>query len=262
MWGGTHPRFGGLPSSFSDFLKVVSGRAASGNAPVNETSNVIGNSVAAYDFKAGINFDQFRLKIYRLFYLEDKVALRFRSPWDGMWGAGIEFENQKGIVTALLWEHMNTKRQNSWIGDPTGRSGYYHNGVYRSGWSYEGNVLGNPLILIGPNEHFEGRGEISNNMIVAHHLGIKGSPSNRLSYKILFTYSRNYGTVIMQGEEPPFTPLDELRIDQYSVLLNGSYKLIPEHGISAVASVASDIGKLYSKNRWGMQLGLKMDFGN
>lgn len=262
-WGGTHPRFGDLPSSFSDFLRVASGRAAIGdNAPANDTSNVIGNSVAAYDFKAGINFDQFRLKIYRLFYLEDKVALRFRSPWDGMWGAGIEFDDQEGIVTALLWEHMNTKRQNSWIGDPLGRSGYYHNGVYRSGWSYEGRVLGNPLLLIGPNEHFEGRGEISNNMIVAHHIGLQGKPLNRLRYKAFFTYSRNYGTVIMQGEDPPYTPLEELRIDQHSVLLSGSYKLIPEHGVSAIAALAADIGELYSGNRWGMQIGLKMDFGN
>lgn len=258
MWGGTHPRFGKLPSSFSDFLRVASGKAAVGNnAPANDTSNVIGNSVAAYDIKAGINFDQFRLKIYRLFYLEDKVALRFRSPWDGMWGAGIEFEDQEGIVTALLWEHMNTKRQNAWEGTSLGRSSYYNNGVYRSGWTYEGQVLGNPLLIYGPTATFDGGPyPVSNNMIVAHHIGIKGKPLDRLNYKAFFTYSRNYGTSIDQGEGPPYRPLDEIRVDEYSSMLELDYLIAPKYGLRLQSTLAFDIGELYNDNRWGFQVGI------
>lgn len=268
VWGGTHPGVGNqspypLPSSFSDYLKVIFGQSASedaDNVPNNEITNTAGNSVAAYEIKAGVNFDHFRFKAYRLFYLEDKVALRFRSPWDGMWGAGIEFENPEGIVTELLWEHMNTKRQNAWEGTSLGRSNYYNNGVYRSGWAYEGGVLGNPLLINGPTSDFDG-GEypISNNIIVAHHAGIRGAPVDRLSYKVFLTYSRNYGTSVDQGEGPSYRPLDEIRVDEYSSLVQLKYQAFRKHGLSLIGSLAFDVGDLYEDDRLGFRIGVKWD---
>lgn len=269
VWGGTHPGFRDdgtgafkLPSSFSDYLKVVFGQSASkddDNIPDNEITNTVGNSVAAYEVKAGINFEHFRIKAYRLFYLEDKVALRFRSPWDGMWGAGVEFDNQEGLITEVLWEHMNTKRQNAWEGTSLGRTNYYNNGVYRGGWAYEGEVLGNPLIINGPVANFES-GEnypIYNNIIVAHHMGMKGRPTERWSYKAFFTYSRNYGTHYDQGEDPPYTPLDELRVDEFSSLLQLEYRVAPVYGLSLTGALAFDTGELYEDDRLGFQLGIK-----
>lgn len=266
VWGGRHPKLGEnqpyqLPSSFSDFIKVVFGQSASGNAkaPEGEITNVVGNSVAAYELKAGINFDQFRFKVYRQFYLEDKVALALRSPWDGLWGAGIEFEDPNGIITEVLWEHLNTKRQNSFDFEPYGRTNYYNNGVYRSGWTYEGRVLGNPLIINGPVANFKGGPyPISNNIIIAHHVGVKGAPTDRLSYKAMLTYSRNYGTHYDQGEEPgPYVPLDQLRRDQYSSLLQFNYLIAPNYGLSVQSALAVDIGELYDNNRWGFQIGVR-----
>ena len=265
VWGGTHPQLGEnppfkLPSSFSDFFKVMFGQAASGNAPAGEVTNVVGNSVAAYEVKAGINFDEFRVKAYRQFYLEDKVALGLRSPWDGLWGLGVELSDSKGMISEVLWEHLNTKRQNSFDFEPRGRTNYYNNGVYRSGWTYEGRVLGNPLIINRPIANFEGGGlyPISNNIIIAHHIGIKGVPTDRLSYKAMLTYSRNYGTHYDQGEEPgPYVPLDQLRRDQYSSLLQLNYLLAPNYGLSLQGSLAFDIGELYNEDRLGFQIGIR-----
>lgn len=265
MWGGTHPGFGGgpfdLPSSLSDYFKVVFGRSASGdNVPVNEITNAVGNSVAAYEVKLGLNFDHFRLKAYRLFYLEDKVALRFRSPWDGLWGAGIELDGKQRIVTELLWEHMNTKRQNAWIDTPLGRNNYYNNGVYRSGWTYEEAVLGNPLLIYGPTSDFDGGPyPISNNIIIAHHIGFQGKPASRLSYKLFLTYSRNYGTYVDQGAGPPYTPLDEIRADEYSSLLQLEYQVVPAHGLSLTGAFAFDTGALYEEDRLGLLIGVSWD---
>lgn len=265
VWGGTHPGLGEdgdafkLPSSFSDYLKVVFGQSASGsNIPENEITNTVGNSVAAYEVKAGVNFDHFRFKAYRLFYLEDKVALRLRSPWDGMWGTGVDFDNQEGLITEVLWEHMNTKRQNAWEGTSLGRTNYYNNGVYRAGWAYENRVLGNPLLIYGPTADFDGGAyPVSNNIIIAHHIGIKGKPVEWLSYKAFFTYSRNYGTNIDQGEGPDYTPLDELRVDEYSSLLKLNYLLAPAYGLSLTGALAFDMGELYEDDRLGFQLGIK-----
>ncbi|SMO42860.1 capsule assembly Wzi family protein [Fodinibius sediminis] len=262
VWGGIHPGVGNqapyeLPSSFSDYLDVVLGQSASGNnVPWNEISNSVGNSVAAYEAKVGVNFNHFRLQAYRLFYLEDKVALSFRSPWDGMWGAGVTFDDSEGWVTKVLWEHLNTKRQNAWINTPWGRTNYYNNGVYRSGWSHEGRVLGNPLIINGPVSDFDGGTyPISNNIIIAHHVGIQGRPGDRLFYKALLTYSRNYGTNVDQGERP-YTPLDELRVDEYSSLLRLKYRASRGYGVSLIGSLALDLGALYEGRRLGFQVGV------
>lgn len=258
IWGGTHPSYGPLPSSFSDFTRVLMGTSASAdsNAPTSDITNVIGNSVAAYDFRLNINLDKFRFKAYRLFYLEDRVSTRFRSPWDGMWGAGIELTDENSLVNEILWEHMNTKRQDAFDYQPRGRASYYTNGIYRGGWAYENRVLGNPLILYGPNPNFRMKGIISNNIIVAHHLGIKGRPTDRFRYKALLTYSRNYGTKRDQTKETPHIPISELRVDEYSVLLETHYLLLPSSGLSLTSAVAFDIGELYGENRLGLQLGI------
>jgi hypothetical protein len=259
VWGGNHPTLGPLPSSFNDYLRVLFGQSASPNsqAPGSDISNAIGNSVAAYDFRLNVNLDKFQLKAYRMFYLEDKVSTRFRSPWDGMWGAGIEFSDQNKIVNEILWEHLNTKRQDSFDFEPRGTASYYHNGIYRSGWAYEGRVLGNPLILYGPNSNFLQRGNISNNIIIAHHIGIEGRPTDRLHYKAFVTYSRNYGTVEDQTQQTPNIPISELRIDEYSALLNADYLIAPSSGLRLTGSLAFDIGKLYGHNRLGFQIGLR-----
>lgn len=260
-WGGNnHPRWGDLPSSFSDYIRVISGLGAKDEAgtPGGEITNVIGNSIGAYDFRLNLNFERFRFKAYRLFYLEDKVSTRFRSPWDGMWGVGIELTDENSFINEVLWEHLNTKRQDSFDYEVRGTASYYHHFVYRSGWTYEGNVIGNPLILNGDNPNFLMNGNISNNIIVAHHIGIKGRPLQRLKYKTFFTYSRNYGTEVNQRQQPqPYELID--RVDEYSFLFEAQYLLSPRYGISLTGAVALDVGELYDHNRLGFQLGISWD---
>ncbi|MGD8747880.1 MAG: capsule assembly Wzi family protein [Balneolaceae bacterium] len=260
-WGGTHPQFGKLPSSFSDYLRVVTGLGASqeSNAPNGEMTNVIGNSVAAYDFRLNVNLNKFQLKAYRLFYLEDKVSTRFRSPWDGMWGLGIELNSQDSFVNEVLWEHMNTKRQDSFDWEPRGTASYYSHFLYRSGWTYEGNVIGNPLLLDRPNSNFVGLRNIYNNIIIAHHIGIKGRPADRFRYKFFFTYSRNYGTVNDQRQASSNISLHDFRVDEYSTLFKARYLLNPQQGLSVTAAVALDVGDLYKDDRFGIQLGIRWD---
>lgn len=264
MWGGTSPKYGKLPSSFSDFLRVFSGSSASpdGTAPPGEVKNAIGNTVAAYNTGVNVDFENFKIKAYRSFYLEDRVAAQFRSPWDGIWGLNFAFDKTGGLVDEVLWEHMNTKRQDGFDYEPWGMSSDYNHFIYKSGWSYENKVLGNPLILYGSNDNFVSDRKISNNIIVAHHIGIKGQVSERLRYKSMFTYSRNYGTRADQTQKNGFEnpePLGKFRVDEYSAFLKGNYKLLPAAGLSMTAAIAFDIGDLYKNERFGFQIGLRLD---
>ena len=60
----------------SEHTEVIMAKGSSSkNAPSGEDSNVVGNSIGAYDFNLGLVFNNFNLNIYRIFYLEDKVPL-------------------------------------------------------------------------------------------------------------------------------------------------------------------------------------------
>ena len=75
-----------------------------------------------------------------------------------------------------------------------GWDNYYNHYIYQSGWTNNGRVIGNPLFTLGSNIGRYSNGEyIINNRLKAHHFGFLGSISKKIYYKILFTYSENFG---------------------------------------------------------------------
>jgi len=234
------------------------------------------NSLGAYDVKLEFPLQKWRIAGYRQFFLEDGVSLLFRSPWDGLWGLRIQDkDDDEGLISSVLYEFMNTIQQDALPGFPEGRAGYYTHGGYRSGWTYHGNVIGNPLIrnpqYRSPSHELE---EQPNTMIIAHHLGIRGSFSSRFSYESRFTYSRNYGICEDQVREgtcrfnsgstvPPDLedqriPRSQLRQDQYATHLDVRYLLSEAHGLRLRSSVAVDWGA-FDGTQIGIMLGLQWD---
>ncbi|MDR8391135.1 capsule assembly Wzi family protein [Aliifodinibius sp. S!AR15-10] len=266
QWGGDHPTRGQQPSSFKDFWRVLwaKGAGENSNAPGGEISNVLGNSVAAYDFNLRVNLDQFRLTFYRLFYLEDKVSTRFRSPWDGMWGGGIIRTADHPVLKSFLYEHINTKRQDSFDFEPRGSASYYNNSFYPSGWTYKNRVLGNPLLLTdGSNIR-----PVYNNIIIAHHLGARGFLNPNVEWTAFYTFSRNYGEKrdqIIEYKPAPreetiygeYRPMEELKKINHSLYF-GSTFLVPQYeNLELSAGIALDVGELYSPDRVGLTFSAK-----
>lgn len=262
---------GELPSGWGTFKEVVFASGSSDpDAPGGEQSNAVGNSVAAYDFSLGLFFDKFDLRAYRLFYLEDKVSTQFRSPWDGVWGLSVK-PKRASLVQNILWEHINTKKQDSFDYEPYGTASYYYNGIYKTGWTYGRRVIGNPLILTDGSDGSSGR-PIYNNIIIAHHAGISGSLSSQLKYKLLYTFSRNYGIYpdqIIQSLPPsecnarPATvcaelrPLEELKKINHSFYFEVEGSTSRQPRLNYNAGMGFDYGELYSQNRFGIMLGIE-----
>ena len=102
-----------------------------------------------------------------------------------------------GFINQFLYEHINTMNQSGAFGatDSTyGWDNYYNHYIYQSGWTYYNKVIGNPLFTLGSNKGSYSDGVyIINNRIKAHHLGLKGAFTKKINYKILFTYSQNFG---------------------------------------------------------------------
>jgi hypothetical protein len=98
---------------------------------------------------------------------------------------------------------------------------------------------------------------IVNNRIVAHHFGIEGQLSETVDYKLLGTWSRNYGLYDdadlfeEEGLETDFfyTP------EQWSFLAKFSYR--PYSSLRLNASLAADNGDLY-EDRIGIMLGIEL----
>ncbi len=270
IWAGTDDERGRLPQSFSDYLKVVFPRPADdgSSASIPEQENRLGNAVAAYDGALIITTSAAEVVAYRQIYLEDTVSARtLRSYMDGLYGLGLRNISFSGLIDDIVLEHVNTVRQDAQGDNPRGRANYYNHYNYESGWSYEGNVIGNPLLTYDRD-----LGRVRNNMVVAWHLGLAGNPTDTFSYQVMGTYSRNYGTcrddIVQRGScwinsiRPPAPDLEttsrsEIRQDQYSFRFTGSWLFNPEYQASLNASLAMDAGE-YFGTRYGFMLGVSI----
>ena len=262
MWGGIPVRENRgerLPSSFSDFLRVFFIQGAADDAVINgERTNVLGNSLGAYDFSLRFSFPSVNIQAYRQFYLEDTVSLAFRNGWDGLWGLGFDFKNE-GLIHSVLWEHVNTKRQSSkkGIGEPRGTDNYYNHFIYESGWTHRGRTVGIPLILTA--DGFEGN---INNILVAHHLGVEGAIPEVVDFKLFLTYSRNYGAHSIL-ESDTFLRVENARFDspvhRYAFLFEGSSTIFPQVQLDAFVRIGYDWGdaELGPESNLGLTLGIR-----
>lgn len=258
VWAGTHPTRGDLPDGFNNFLRVLTGQGAASDsgAPRGEQTNVLGNTVGAYDFALTVAVRGIRGRASRQFYVEDTVGMAFRNVWDGLWSLSLRRARPGHLVDAVLYEHLRTTRQGARfdLGEPRGADSYYNNFVYRSGWTYRGRTLGTPLLTAG--ERVPG---VVNNIVIAHHAGVAGTLRSRLRYRALLTYSRNYGAtnVCQNATCTARGDARTARRDRYAMHLTarGALPGWPD-GLSAHASLSADLG-LFATDRFGLALGLR-----
>jgi hypothetical protein len=274
-WAGTgrQPFEGDLDDSFADFWRVFFAQSGDGNAASGEVVYKLGDHRGIWDLGFNLELANFDFKIYRHQIYNDKDGLKFQTP-DALTGLSIDFptENQQ-LVTDFVWEYMYTKDQGGPIcpgnqrDGPGGCDNYYNNYLYRTGWTYEGRTIGNPLFLnaynpqLGAVANFQrnpdNRFGIANNRIIAHHFGVEGHLSSVVKYKLLATWSRNYGTHYDDKllEEENIETVFLNAPEQWSFLAKFSYR--PFDPLELNASLAGDMGKLY-EDRIGVMLGIKL----
>ncbi len=245
QWGGDHPRYGQLTSTFGDYLRAIRGAHARSSTGIGgDIVNKIGNTVATYDFAFSLRWSEFYLFAYRQFYLEDTPALAFRNAWDGRWGVSIKRDGTH-FLDHLVWEYINLTRQGSQysIGEQRGTDNYYNNFLFPSGWTYQGYTIGSPFATTKP-----GLAGVINNIIFVQHIGLAGNIRPELSYRFVFDYSRNYGAVHISTDGTGLhhksgrTP----RKDEYSTSLTLNWAI--NSRINVNGTIAADIGQLYSNN--------------
>jgi len=250
MWGGTsrNEKIGKLPDDWCSYWRYVF--ALPGNDKFLETDkkNVSGNQLGTYQFEVVKDFEKLKSTFYLSHPWEDNSGLNWRNWRDNLLGFHINFKNENKIVTDILYEFTNTRNQSlkdslyNWD-EETGKwrrnevDNYYNHGIYRSGFTYQQQVMSSPLFF--PVTITDGISMgIRSNRFVSHHLGIAGNLSSFFFWKGLITFSRHSGTY---GK--PYEPAQ----NQISGLIDFMY-INPEFPLDLGFSIAADDNSVLGKN--------------
>lgn len=265
-WAGETNAMGDLGDSFADFFNVFFALSGSDEAAPSDQIFRQGDSRGIWDFGFYLTLNEINFNVYRHFIYNDKDGLKLQVPQDGLLGVSVDLPAERQqLVTSFLYEYLFTKDQSGPLCPRNERDGvggcdnYYNNSFYRSGWTYVGNTIGNPLFLpVGTPgiERTSFPAGIANNRIVAHHIGVEGQLSPSLNYKLLGTWSRNSGQYdnIDDNQNPGPTDFDS-NPEQWSLLAKFSYS--PFRSLKLNASLAGDFGELY-EDRVGIMLGVEL----
>jgi hypothetical protein len=204
FWGNEKSAYGSnfRLSPVKTFYYVATGKAY-GDLGIPRSK--IGNQIGSIDVGIEYDFDKLNILLYRQNFYDVGALSKLANIKDGL--NGISFTNKtykKGKsgfqFKKILFELFYSKDQAGYPWSTPTASGdedYYNNYFYTAGWSYNGIVLGSPLIT---ENHNAKKGQASreadyfiNNRVIAIHTGISSSIN---SWQIIskLSYSWNYGT--------------------------------------------------------------------
>lgn len=207
------------------------------------TRSIDGNMLGEYVFSLSWNQQsKWNVKAYYEHMFEDHSQMFFEYGWkDGLWGLEATLPSNP-IVGTVVAEYLYTRDQTGPIlhnsddkvpEQVSGRDSYYNNSQYQ-GWSHWGMTIGNPLLL-SPIYNADHRLSCRTNRVQAWHLGLQGNPLPQLDYRVLVSYSRNWGTYQR--------PLPDV-LDNFNCLVEVSWHPERFKGWSAALGVATDSGRL------------------
>ena len=252
IWGGNTNKFGAQPTSFKDFIRVFFIRGGSSSAITDEQINTLGNHLGIWDLGVRIKKSSFDYHFYLQHPFEDQSGAHWLLNYpDGLWGLSIHAKNKKGWVTDFLMELLYTMHQSGSEGSDYGRDDYYNNYLYKGGWVYKGKVIGNPMFILGQNEIRDWK-HIVNNRIIAIHSGIEGNIFTYFQYRVLATFSKNFGTYDNrdQSNKKGFKYDYEGGLNQLSYRVDLKLNnLLSKKNITAILSLIGDSGELYNNSK-------------
>ena len=213
-----------------------------------------GQSLGSWDINLRYRFrNNSQLKAYVQNVWEDGSSMGKLNGWDGLWG--LEYVAPKpGLISGAVFEYLQMTDQSGpmhW--DPvdeagtslnqyqaTGGDNYYNNGFYNA-YCYFGMAMGSPFSK-EPIRNLNGDVSFRDTRVKGFHLGISGDPINNLSYRILGSWRKSWGTY----QNPRFHT-----VECTSILVEATYKLPKIQGLSIKAEFAADHGQLYGNNTAG-----------
>ncbi|NND88387.1 MAG: hypothetical protein HKM28_03970 [Flavobacteriaceae bacterium] len=187
QWAGTSPTEGKLLSNLGAYYDVFLAKRSDQQTEVGEQINAIGNHLGSYFLEYNLSTQSSIFSVYHEHPFEDGSGTRLANFPDGIWGISLEMKEPK-LLDAIVYEYVDTSDQSGDTSMVSGSDGYFGNGVYRSGWTYEDQVIGLPFILLDPEVVINDRNsKFTSNRTRAHHLGATGT-YKRFAWKAKASY--------------------------------------------------------------------------
>lgn len=255
----------------------------SGGEVVEENyRNAEGNHVGSWVARLNFDYPKWNLGVYADHYFEDHSSMLFLD-YDG-YGQGAEWDEKKDNrfflyelkdimlgaelklkqwdwVNNIVVEFLTTKYQGGPVYHDhalnnsdhiSGRDDYYNHYIF-TGWQHWGMVMGNPLYR-SPIYNDDNRIKVKNNRFIAWHLGLGGKPIDGLSYRLLATIQKGWGTYYDMYPDPKHN---------VSILAEAQYRFrqsSPLHNWTVRGAFGMDRGGIYGDNT-GLQLTVLRAFG-
>lgn len=186
--------------------------------------NFEGNHFLAW--RAALNFERngWKARVYADLCYEDNLSFRYGFN-DYMLGCELNLPKNR-FVNAFVFEYFTMYKQTGSVFYPPtprypdhigGRKNIYNHHLY-NGWTNYGMTLGNPLVSSPVyndeiSKKLEGIGitdyhtsftsnTILNNRVRYWHVGLQGEPIDGLTWRLLMTFSKNWGTYSAPFDTP------------------------------------------------------------
>lgn len=301
LWGGTSPGEGAIPVTFDNYFRVITGRSASSKGTLNDQLNVIGDQRGGGLYRFDWRGDGWKIILQRDFPYDDGSGMSGLQNFpDGAHTFWFGWDDKDRWVSDIVYEYHYTMKQSGTYHDrPTteeerktldpsdqyhywhsvfgGVDNYFNHSAYKSGWTYYGRCVGNPLFFPVGTRAGTWTGKeivmgIESNRFKAHHFSISGKAFKCLPYKLMLTYSQNYGTYYSpyEGESQwlkPWGTVKETPLHQVSAAFVGEIPLRAAHFVAAGSALRhftvtyglfADRGQLLP-DLFGGTLGLRWD---
>lgn len=243
-----------------------------GGSDAGETTykNRAGNQLGSWLMRVNYDADRWTMHAYVDKFFEDHSGM-FMLDYDG-YGEGSEWQQKKsrryllydlkdmllGLelnlkngtwLRNIVLEYMYTKYQSgpiyhdhtTAVPDHIGGADNYYNHTIYTGWQHWGQAIGNPLFR-SPIYNEDGTIDFRNTRFIAFHLGIDGTPTERLSYRALATCQSGWGTY--------GNPYDK-KHHNVSLMVEAAYRLPKDWSVSCAYGM--DFGHILGANA-GLQL--------
>ena len=166
--------------------------------------NVEGNHIGSWVFSLDYKGNGWKVRTYLDHVFDDHSQMFFQYGWKDML-LGLEAElPDNPLVSNIVVEYLNTKDQTgplyhdhtSNIPDQiSGRDDYFNHAMY-TGWQHWGQSMGNPLI-ISPIYNSSKEIRFEHNRVKGHHIALAGSPTDELSYRLMYSHVKSWGTYLL-----------------------------------------------------------------
>lgn len=281
LWSGTHPMNGKRPSGLKNYIRVVTGSSGSSDATVSDQVNVLGDQRGEELFGLRWKGNGFSVTFQHDIPYDDGSGMGFQNFPDGVNTLHFGLNDRTAWVSDVLLEYATTMWQSGTRHDWTDADGkkhisgggdnYFNNSEYRSGWTLYGRTIGLPLFYPSGTRYGEWNPfngitiGVENNRMKACHFGLAGSLFKKAPYKLMLTYSQNFGTYPQpyKGEsqwgKDPGT-VKETSLNQLSVAFMGEVpfkSLAILYGLYADKGEVLTAGSLKPSSIFGATLGLR-----